>query len=107
MLKRYQVLLPDWLEDNIQYYIDKYGLSFSEGIRAELCSAILATVQLQFPEYKPGITIEEVIDRIKKMSTRKVKKEEIKQLLSKIYFEARKASEYRNLKGKKQKSGSS
>jgi len=31
MLKRYQVLLPDWMEDNIKYYIDKYGLSFSEG----------------------------------------------------------------------------
>jgi len=107
MLKRYQVLLPDWLEDNIKYYIEKYGLSFSEGIRAELCSAILATVQLQFPEYKPGITIEEVISKLKKMNTGKVKKEEIKQLLSKIYFEARKASEYRHTKGKKQKSGSS
>lgn len=107
MLKRYQVLLPDWLEDNIKYYIEKYGLSFSEGIRAELCSAILATVQLQFPEYKPGITIEEVISKLKKMNTKKVKKEEIKQLLSKIYFEARKASEYRHSKGIKQKSGSS
>ena len=107
MLKRYQVLLPDWLEDNIKYYIEKYGLSFSEGIRAELCSAILATIQLQFPEYKPDITIEEIIDRLKKMHNRKVKKEEIKQLLSKIYFEARKASDYRHSKEKKQKSAAS
>jgi len=107
MLKRYQVLLPDWMEDNIQYYIDKYGLSFSEGIRAELCSAILATVEKQFPEYKPGITIEEVIDRLKKMQKRKAKKEEIKQLLSLVYFEARKASEYRHSKEKKQKSAAS
>ncbi|MDH5467957.1 MAG: hypothetical protein OEY25_11115 [Candidatus Aminicenantes bacterium] len=107
MLKRYQVLLPDWMEDNIQHYIDKYGLSFSEGIRAELCSAILATVEKQFPEYKPDITIEEIIERLKKMQNRKVEKEEIKQLLSKIYFEARKASEYRHSKEKKKKSAPS
>lgn len=103
MLKRYQVLLPDWMEDNIKYYIDKYGLSFSEGIRAELCSAIIATVQLQFPEYKPGITLEEIIDRLKKMQNREIKKEEIKQILSKIYFEARKASEYRHSKEKEER----
>ncbi len=103
MLKRYQVLLPDWMEDNIKYYIDKYGLSFSEGVRAELCSAIIATVQLQFPEYKPGITLEEIIDRLKEMRNRKIKKEEIKQILSKIYFEARKASEYRHSKEKEKR----
>ena len=68
MLKRYQVLLPDWMGDNIKYYIDIYGLSFSEGIRAELCSAIIATVQLQFPEYKSDTTLEEIIDKLKKIS---------------------------------------
>jgi hypothetical protein len=103
MLKRYQVLLPDWMEDNIKYYIDLYGLSFSEGIRAELCSAIIATVQLQFPEYKPDTTLEEIIDKLKKMRTRKIEKEEIKQILSKVYFEARKASEYRHSKEKEQR----
>jgi len=103
MLKRYQVLLPDWMEDNIKYYIDKYGLSFSEGIRAELCSAIIATVQLQFPEYKPDITLEEIIDKQKKMRNRKIKKEEIKQILSKVYFEARKATEYRQSKEKERR----
>ena len=103
MLKRYQVLLPDWMEDNINYYIDKYGLSFSEGIRAELCSAIIATVHLQFPEYKPDTTLEEIIDKLKKIRNRKMKKEEIKQILSKVYFEARKASEYRHSKENKQR----
>ncbi len=101
MLKRYQVLLPDWMEDNIKYYIDLYGLSFSEGIRAELCSAIIATVQLQFPEYKPDTTLEDIIDKLKRIRNSKIKKEEIKQILSKVYFEARKASEYRHSKEKK------
>jgi hypothetical protein len=103
MLKRYQVLFPDWLEDHIKYYVDKYGLSFSEGIRAELCSSILATVPKQFPEYKPGITSEEVIDIIKKMQKKEIKKEEALRLLSKIYFEAGKASEYRLAKEKEQR----
>ena len=107
MLKRYQVLLPDWMEEDIQHYIDKYGLSFSEGIRPELCSAIIATVQLQFPEYKPDTTIEEIIGKLKKMENRKIEKEEINRLLSKVYFEARKASEYRRTKTKKQKSSPS
>ncbi len=104
MLKRYQVLLPDWMEDNIQYYVSKYDLSFSEGIRAELCSAIIATVQIQFPEYKPNITLEGIIDRLKKMQGRKTNKEEINQILSKVYFEARKASDYRKSKTIEQKS---
>jgi hypothetical protein len=58
------------MEDSIQYYVNKYGLSFSEGIRAELCSAIIATVQLQFPEYKPDTTLEEIIDKLKKYQNR-------------------------------------
>lgn len=104
MLKRYQVLLPDWMEDNIQYYVNKYGLSFSEGIRAELCSAIIATVQIQFPEYKPDITLEGIIDKLNKMQNKKINKEEINQILSKVYFEARKASDYRKSKTTEQKS---
>ena len=103
MLKRYQVLLPDWLEAHIKYYVDKYGLSFSEGIRAELCSSILATVPKQFPEYKPGVTSEEVIDIMKKMQKKEIKKEEALRLLSKVYFEARKAAEYRLAKEKEQR----
>lgn len=100
MLKRYQVLLPDWLEDNIKYYIEKFGLSFSEGIRAELCSAILATVPKQFPEYKPGIALDEIIDIIKQMQKKELKREKVNRLLSKVYFEARKAAEYRLAKEK-------
>lgn len=44
MLKRYQVLLPDWMEEYIKYLVDKYDLSFSEVIRGEICIAILCTV---------------------------------------------------------------
>ena len=95
MLKRYQVLLPDWMEDSIKYFVEKYNLSFSEGIRAEICAAILATVPKQFPEYKPKITHEDLIAMIAKMQKSKINREEVRRLLSKVYFEARKATEYR------------
>ncbi len=42
MLKRYQVLLPDWLEDYVKLLADKYDLSFSEIIRTIICNWILA-----------------------------------------------------------------
>ena len=45
MLKRYQVLLPDWLEDNIKEIAEIFDLSFSEIIRLELCFAILSSTK--------------------------------------------------------------
>lgn len=95
MLKRYQVLLPDWLEENIKLFADKYDLSFSEIIRAEICIAILATVPRQYPEYKPGIIHDEIVKKLRENSEGKMEREEIHRMLSKIYFEARKAVEYR------------
>lgn len=99
-MKRYQVLLPDWLEENIKYYVDKYGLSFSEGLRAEICYAILASVPKQFPEYKPDISSDELHGMLKKIQETEVSKEQVKRLLSRVYFEARKAVEYRLSKEK-------
>ncbi len=95
MLKRYQVLLPDWLEDNVKLIVEKFNLSFSEVIRAEICTSILATITKQFPEYKPGISHDEVAKLLTDHSKRNMEKEEIHRYLSKIYFEARKAVEYR------------
>ena len=99
-MKRYQVLLPDWLEDNIKYYVDKYDLSFSEGLRAEICYAILASVPKQFPEYKPGIGSDELLRMVQKTAETELSKEQIQRFLSKVYFEARKAVEYRLSKEK-------
>jgi len=48
VLKRYQVLLSDWLEDYIKFLSDKYDVSTSELIRIQLCIAILAVRQYHF-----------------------------------------------------------
>lgn len=103
MLKRYQVLLPDWLGDYIKILVDKYDLSFSEIIRSEICMAILNATPNLFPEYKPGITSKELYELIKKNAHESMEREDMHRILSKIYFETRKAIEYRLAQEKKQK----
>ena len=103
MLKRYQVLLPDWLEDYIKYIADKHDMSFSEVIRGEICIAIQNTVPGLFPEYKPAITTKEITALIRKDAEEGMERDEEYKILSKIYFETRKAIEYRINKEKKLK----
>jgi len=103
MLKRYQVLLPDWLEDYIKFLVDKYDLSFSEVIRIELCIAILNMVPRLFPDLKTEIRGEDIAKLVKNNLELEMEREEPHRLMSKIYFEARKAVEYRFAQEKKQK----
>ncbi len=101
MLKRYQVLLPEWLEENIKYIADEYDLSFSEIVRGEICFATLTALMHLYPEYKADITTEEILDRFKNQTQDKLEREDLHRILSKIYFETRKAVEYWHNKNKK------
>lgn len=101
MLKRYQVLLPDWLGNYLQYIVDKHDVSFSEAIRLEVCFAVLSSVTNLYPEYKPGMTPREFLESYKKEAQSGMNLAEMRKIMSNIYFEARKAAEYRLDKGKK------
>lgn len=103
MLKRYQVLLPDWLEDYLTTLVDSYDLSFSEVIRIALCVEILTVVPLLYPEFKPDIDAKKISKLIGKKLKEEIDQDEIHRIMSKIYFEARKAVEYRIEKEKKKK----
>ncbi|NIM58868.1 MAG: hypothetical protein GTO16_08000 [Candidatus Aminicenantes bacterium] len=103
MLKRYQVLLPDWLEDYIKLLVDKYDLSFSEVIRAMICNWILATIPNLYPELKLGFASKDIHELIKAEAQENMEREEVHRILSKIYFESRKAAEYRMAKEQKKK----
>ena len=103
MLKRYQVLLPDWLEGYIKYLVDKYNLSFSEVIRAEICISTICKICKLYPNYKLGITPEEILDMVKKDDQKNMERDEGHRILSKIYFETRKAIEHRFNEEKKRK----
>ncbi len=95
MLKKYQVLIPDWLEDYIKYVAERYDLSISEIIRAEICFAVISQVSHFYPEYKAGISSVELLEAFKKNLGKDFEREEIHKILSKVYFETRKAVEYR------------
>lgn len=95
MLKRFQVLLPDWLEEYIHWKVKRYDLSFSELIRLEMCMCILARIKHLYPDYHFHITVEEALSSLYDYPEGKLSKDQIHQSISKIYFEARKAVEFR------------
>ncbi len=100
MLKRYQVLLPDWLEDYLKWGVKQTGLSFSEIIRVEICAAVMAMITELHPEYKPNFSLIEIYGAVKSFQKKKIGKEDLNKLVSQIYFETRKAIEYRTSKAR-------
>ncbi len=98
MLKRYQVLLPDWLEDYIKIGVETYGFSFSELIRLEVCYSILTQIPALHPEYKPGMDLQNIIRAINQSTNEGLDKKKYDRFVSQIYFETRKAIEYRKQK---------
>jgi hypothetical protein len=95
MLNRYQVLLPDWLEVYVKHLVDLYGLSFSEVIRVQVCLSTLLGIQYFFPEQPIDLDFKELLrpDLLARVDT--LPREDIKKRISKIYFETRKAIEFR------------
>jgi hypothetical protein len=93
--KRYQVLIPEWLEDYIKLGVKKFGVSFSELLRLEICLSIISTMEALYPTYKTAFSIKEVFQAAQRFSQGKVGKDELDKLISKVYFEARKAIEFR------------
>lgn len=101
MLKRHQVLLTDWQTEHLRI-ISKYNdLSFSEMIRIILCEGILHSATILHPECKT----KEIKEKIEKIalegSNPKTSIERKHQLISDLYFQARKTTECINTKIKK------
>ncbi len=103
MLKKYQVLLYEWLEEHIKYLADRYGLSFSEMIRGQICISTLTAMGYLYPEYKPDITVSVILEKFKEQDKNVLTREDMQRALSKIYFETRKAIEYWKEREKAQK----
>ena len=94
MLKRNQVLLSDWLIELLKHFAKKYDLSFSETIRLMLCMQLESLVSIEHPKYKFDVRLKEVLQILKEAEKRKSLETAHHKLISKIYFEARKAAEY-------------
>lgn len=94
MLKRYQVLLDDWMERYIKLIAEKYDLSSSAAIRVHLGLAILYVILVLHPEYKPDLLDKELRELSRKASKNELDEPEAHKMSSKIIFEAAKAVEY-------------
>lgn len=94
MLKRYQVLLDDWMERYIKLIAEKYDISSSATIRVHLGLAILYVILVLHPEYKPDLLDKELRELSRKASKNELDEPEAHKMSSKIIFEAAKAVEY-------------
>jgi hypothetical protein len=101
--KRYQVLIPDWLEEYIQWGVKRYGLSFSELIRLEICQAVIFYISGRYPEYESGFNMDDYMAGVNRFESGNMNKEDLHKAISTIYFEARKAIEYRFAREKEKK----
>ena len=103
MLKRYQVLLSDWIEEYVKIVAEKYDLSFSAAIRINICLGILFTISIINPEYEQTLDKKELLEYSKKAAKGELEEEEIHRMMSQVLFEARKAVEYRSSQQKELK----
>jgi len=103
MLKRYQVLLSDWIEDYIKFVAERYDLSSSAVIRVHIALGIISIRTIVDPEYKLNFGDKEFQESSEKARKGELDEAEAHQLISRILFEARKVVESRLAKDKKQK----
>ena len=94
MLKRYQVLLNDWMADFIKQRAEKFDISFSETIRMVLCLYHIMLISELCKECKTDISIKKNAALVKKWTHSPKYAEEMHRTMSETYFKARKAIEY-------------
>ena len=104
MSKKFQVVLPDWMEEYLEGIASRYDFTISETLRLELSLAFICFVNHFFPEYD-GPTFEDLgIPTASEAPTlEKIDRERMHKILSRFYFEARKAADYHMKKEKLKK----
>lgn len=95
MLKRYQVLLSDWLGEYTKFISEVYDISFSESVRVLMSLGAIAAISELKPGSKPKVSIKEMLKVLRKAPAGNLKEEIFHRQLSKLYHEARKAVEFR------------
>jgi len=104
MSKKFQVVLPDWMEEYLEAVAARYDLTISELLRLELSLAFISFVNHYYSEYK-GPTFGDLgIPAAKDApSLEKIDRERMHKVLSRFYFEARKATDFHMKKEKLRK----
>ena len=94
MAKKFQVVLPDWLEDYLVHLVNRYELNVSEVIRLQICFAILCMSEKIYPDLELDISPQD-LSSMPGLKAEEIDREELLRTLSRIYFETRKAVEHR------------
>ena len=94
MLKRYQVLLSSWQENYANMVSSKYGVSASETIRVFYCLGIIKAVESRYPKFKSSLTAKNITSISQSFDNSQDDEAQLHDLISTIYYEARKAAEY-------------
>jgi len=95
MPKKYQVILPDWMADYLEQTAETYELTISEVLRLEISLGILSATQHFFPEYEQKSSLAEIFKQHLATKPKDIDRELFHKNISKIFFETRKAVEYR------------
>ncbi len=93
MLKRQQILVDMWQREYIRRLAKKYDLSYSETVRTLLSEAILSIFFSLESKKRIGITYAELQKLKKEFVKPRTLKERRKEILSKMFFEAQRATE--------------
>jgi hypothetical protein len=102
MLTRNQILLEDWQTEYLKLLAKQNDFSFSETVRVVICTGILHTAPAVFPEHKSKLIKEEELLKLAiEGCDRDTSQQRRYQLISKLYFEARKATELMSVELKK------
>ena len=107
MLKRYQVLINDWLADYLKDVAKLYGISYSEALRLASCLYAGEMANELYPEYKYPFTKKKLKDIMRAYKEEKLSKKDLAKVMSQIYFESRKALEFMTEKRKADKKANS
>lgn len=95
MLKRYQVLLSDWQAEYAKFVAERYDMSFSEVLRMCLSVFAIEAVGLLHPTYKSKFDTRKFVAAAKGLKKESLDAAKMHTYLSQLYFEGRKAVEYR------------
>ena len=104
MLKRYQILMNDWLADFVKERAKGFDISFSETVRMALCVYYTLLLSQDCKECKTGMTMKKNAAATKRWLESPEPLEEMHKAMSRVYFEARKAIECYQKQQKKEKS---
>jgi len=94
MLKRYQVLLDEWMGDHLHKIAERYDISFSETIRWALCMHVMIAVHRAFPKVKIKNFDKKHLEIIDKRKKKTLDEVELHRFLSNLYYETRKTIEF-------------